>query len=54
MVGPRRGRGMQKKLWVEVIRQEMLHLQLTDDMTLRGNDTGTTSTGLSVFFGTLS
>ncbi|XP_060191726.1 uncharacterized protein LOC132621465 [Lycium barbarum] len=30
----RRGRGRPKKYWGEVIRQDMAHLQLTEDMTL--------------------
>ena len=30
----RRGRGRPKKYWVEVIRQDMEQLQLTEDMTL--------------------
>ncbi|XP_059282471.1 uncharacterized protein LOC132036212 [Lycium ferocissimum] len=34
MDGFRRGRGRPKKYWGEVIRQDMAHLQLTEDMTL--------------------
>lgn len=34
VVGLRRGRGRPKKYWVEVIRKDMTHLQLTEDMTL--------------------
>ena len=34
MVGMRRGRDRPKNYWGEVIRQDMAHLQLTEDMTL--------------------
>lgn len=34
VVGLRRGRGRPKKNWGEVIRQDMKHLQLMEDMTL--------------------
>lgn len=34
VVGLRRGRGRPKKNWGEVIRQDMKHLQLIEDMTL--------------------
>lgn len=34
VVGVRRGRGKPKNYWEEVIRQEMVHFELTEDTTL--------------------
>ncbi|XP_070008736.1 uncharacterized protein [Nicotiana sylvestris] len=34
VVGTRRGRGRPKKYWGEVIRQDMVRLQISEDMTL--------------------
>ncbi|KAM3291153.1 hypothetical protein P3S67_019442 [Capsicum chacoense] len=34
IVGTKKGRGRSKKYWGEVIRQDLTHSQVTDDMTL--------------------
>lgn len=33
-IGLRRGKGRPRKNWIEVIRHDMTHLQLTEDMIL--------------------